>query len=135
MGNLRNTILSMTILMGLSQLAISQASFVSWEGQAFEDDASSAHSIYRMALKSKDYDLAFENWQKAYDMAPAADGKRDYHFIDGVKLYVKKFTDETDAAKKEEYKAEIDKLYNQAIQAYEDGSVVPTKCVGKPECI
>ena len=135
MGNLRNTILSMTILMGLSQLAISQASFVSWEGQAFEDDASSAHSIYRMALKSKDYDLAFENWQKAYDMAPAADGKRDYHFIDGVKLYVQKFTEETDAAKKEEYKTQIDKLYNEAIQAYEDGSVVPSKCVGKPECI
>ena len=134
MGNLRNTILSMTILVGLSQLGLAQK-FNNWVGQSFEDDASNAHSIYRQALKSKDYDLAFENWQKAYDLAPAADGKRDYHFIDGVKLYINKYTAETDAAVKKTYKAEIDRLYDEAILAYEDGSVIPTKCEGKPDCI
>jgi hypothetical protein len=130
----KSILLGAVLLMGFTQVAFSQ-SFKNWEGESFMDDASNAHSIYRQAIKSEDWALAFENWQKAYELAPAADGKRDYHFIDGVKIYINKFQNETDAAKKEEYKTTIDRLYDEAIAAYEDGSVVPTKCVGKPECI
>jgi len=133
---MRNLLILVGVLcLTASSQSGSAQSFKNWQGQAFEDDASNAHSIYRQALKSKDWDIAFENWKIAYDLAPAADGLRDYHFIDGVKLYVHKFTNETDAAKKEEYKTEIDRLYAEAIKAYEDGSVVPTKCIDKPECI
>ena len=121
-------------VIGLSQAAFSQ-SFKNWEGESFMDDASNAHSIYRQAIKSEDWTMAYENWKKAYELAPAADGKRDYHFIDGVKIYINKFQNETDAAMKDEYKANIDRLYDEAIAAYTDGSVVPTKCVGKPDCI
>ena len=130
----RLIVLGGVIVMGLSQAGFSQ-SFKNWEGESFMDDASNYHSIYRMAIKSDDWPMAYENWQKAYDLAPAADGKRDYHFIDGVKIYINKFQNETDATKKEEYKVMIDKLYDEAIEAYSDGSVVPTKCVDNPDCI
>lgn len=111
------------------------AQFATWMESPQKEDAENAHTIYRMALKSNDWVTATENWEKAYELAPAADGKRDYHFIDGVKIYINKFQNETDAAKKDEYKANINRLYDEAIQAYENGDIVPTKCTGKPECI
>ena len=122
------TLLAISVTMGTAQYA-------SWEGSPQKDEAENAHSIYRQALKSDDWEIAFENWEKAYTIAPAADGKRDYHFIDGVKIYVNKFKNETDEAKKKEYKTIINRLYDEAIEAYKNGDVVPTKCVGKPECI
>ncbi len=133
MFRVRNYLLPMIMLVSMSQ--VSTAQFADWTNSPQKDDAENAHSIYRQAIKSKDWDLAFENWQKAYEIAPAADGKRDYHFIDGVKIYINKFQNETDEAKKTEYKETINRLYDEAIQAYEEGSVVPTKCEGKPECI
>ncbi len=129
----RKTLLSLIVMVGFATTGSAQ--FNSWEGIPEKDDAENAHSIYRQALKSKDWPIAFENWEKAYKLAPAADGKRDYHFIDGVKLYINKFQNETDEAKKTEYKENIDRLYDEAVKAYENGDVVPTKCVGKPECI
>ncbi len=116
-------------------VSITSAQFANWNDSPQKDAAENAHTIYRQALKSKDWAIAYENWNTAYTIAPAADGKRDYHFIDGVKLYINKFQNETDEAKKTEYKEKINKLYDEAIQAYENGDVVPSKCVGNPECI
>ena len=117
--------------------AISQggsAQFKNWNDDPKKDDAENAHSIYRQALKGEEWDLAFENWQIAYDIAPAADGKRDYHFIDGAKIYINKFKTETDAAKKEEHKQTIYRLYDEAIKAYENRDVKPTKCGDNAAC-
>ncbi len=119
-------------VLGVSNIT---AQYASWIGSPKQDEAENAHTIYRQALKSQDWEIAYENWNTAYSLAPAADGKRDYHFIDGVKLYINKFQNEADAAKKKEYKEKINKLYNEAIEAYENGDVVPTKCVDNPECI
>ena len=127
-------VISIMVLMGLG-LGTGTAQFATWVDSPQKEDAENAHTIYRQALKSKDWATATENWEKAYEIAPAADGKRDYHFIDGVKIYINKFQSETDAAKKDEYKVAINRLYDEAIQAYEGGDIVPTKCVGKPECI
>ena len=112
----------------------SQAQFKTWIGASFEEEATDAHSIYRQALKAQDWDVAFENWKKAYDYAPAADGKRDYHFIDGVKLYVHKYKNETDEAKKKEYVEHINRLYDEAIQAYQQKDIKPTSCGNNDEC-
>ncbi len=133
MFRVRNFMLCTGLLIGLAH--VSTAQFANWNDSPQKEDAENAHSIYRQALKSEDYALAFENWEKAYSIAPAADGKRDYHFIDGVKLYINKFQTETDEAAKTAAKENINRLYDEAISAYEDGSVVPSKCVGKPECI
>lgn len=115
-------------------LPMGNAQFETWVGSEFEEDATDAHSIYRQALKAEDWKVAFENWQKAYDLAPAADGKRDYHYMDGVKLYLHKFKNETDAEKKKEYIANINRLYDEAIQAYEKRVIQPSSCANDPSC-
>ncbi len=110
-----------------------QAQCETWVDQPNQEDAENAHSIYRQALKSEDWPLALEYWEQAYTMAPAADGKRDYHYTDGMKIYLNKFANETDAAKKEEYKAKIDELYN-AVKACYDAKSITLKCGDSDEC-
>ncbi len=105
----------------------------SWEGSAKQTEGEEAHSIYRQALKGKDFATAYEYWQIAYDIAPAADGKRDYHYTDGVALYVNMFKTETDEAKKAEYIEKIDMLYDKAIACYNSKSI-SLKCGDTDEC-
>ncbi len=122
------------VLLVASFATSASAQFNNWNDSAKKDDAENAHSIYRQALKSEEWDLVEENWKIAYDIAPAADGKRDYHFIDGAKIFINKFKNESDAAKKDEYKAQIFKLYDEAIAAYENRDIKPTKCGDDAAC-
>lgn len=94
-----------------------------WIGKPTQTDAENAHSIYRQALKAGDYTTAFENWQIAYKLAPAADGKRDYHYTDGVLLYKNMLAKVADEKTKAEYHAQITKLYDQAIACYQSKSI------------
>lgn len=94
-----------------------------WIGKPTQTDAENAHSIYRQALKAGDYTTAFENWQIAFKLAPAADGKRDYHYTDGVALYKHLLTTTTDEKLTAEYKAKIVMLYDQAISCFQSKSI------------
>lgn len=132
MKRIRTFLLVFAALFLCNQISFSQCN--SWIGDPLEDEASDAHSIYRQALKAQDWDIAFENWQRAYEIAPTADGKRDYHFIDGVKLYIHKYKNETDEEKKEEYKQIIYRLYDEAIACYKSRDIKPTKCGDDDEC-
>ena len=104
-----------------------------WEGSAQKGEAEDAHTIYRQALKTKDYQMAFENWEKAYSIAPAADGKRDFHYTDGIKLYLNRWKNETDAAKKKEYIDRILKLQEEAVNCLSSGGIT-LKCHGQKDC-
>ena len=84
------------------------------------EGAKTAHVLYRDFMKQKQYDEAFPYWQKAYEMAPAADGKRDYHYLDGVKLYEHKMNQETDEAKKQEMSDRMMSFYDEAMECYPD---------------
>lgn len=125
--------ISMTSIFTLIAVVLS-AQCPSWTDSPQKDAAENAHTIYRQALKTKDYAMAFENWQKAYDIAPAADGRRDYHFTDGALMYTEKFKTETDAAKKEEYKKMAIKLIDEAIACYEAGGISLKSCGDDKEC-
>ena len=124
---MKTKIIGIVALMLTIGLGTSLAQCETWEGSPRIDDAKNAHSIYRQALKINDFQLAFENWKIAYEIAPAADGKRDYHFIDGAAMYKQKFEQETDAAKKKEYVDKAMALYDQAIECYRAGSI-PVNC-------
>jgi hypothetical protein len=108
---------SLTLLV-IVAVNISYSQCETWVGKPTQTDAENAHSIYRQALKAKDYPTAFENWQTAYKLAPAADGKRDYHYTDGVVLYKDLLTKTTDDKVKAEYHNKIIQLYDQAIACY-----------------
>lgn len=82
------------------------------------DAAELAHVLYRDAVKAEDYTRAFPLWQEAYTLAPAADGKRPFHYMDGRKIYMDKYANETDEAKKTEYAAIISRLYDEQRKCY-----------------
>ncbi len=100
----------------------------SWVDSPKKDMAEEAHVLYRTALKSKDYETAMQQWKIAYDLAPAADGHRATHFTDGVELYKHLYENETDEAKKEEYKKKVIAFYDQAIECMKNKSILYKNC-------
>lgn len=108
------------------------AQCATWVGAANEDEATSAHVSYRnlvkditaaqmAALPAEELQNAFRLWSKAYEMAPAADGKRASHFRDGREIYRALATQTTDEAKKKEYNDKLLALYEQELECYPDG--------------
>lgn len=102
-----------------------------WINADRQTDAENAHSIYRQALKMKNMDIAFENWQIAYSLAPAADGRRDVHFMDGVEFYKQKWTQSQDVNEKTAYAEKIKNFYRDAIECYKNGAIQTKE--GTPE--
>ncbi len=124
----RLTKLFLAGVLAMATVTLGNAQCASWMDSPQKDDAENAHSIYRQAIKDKDYTIAFENWEKAFSIAPAADGKRDYHFTDGAKLYLEKFKTETDATAKDAHKAKYISLIDDAVACYKAGSITSSKC-------
>src|SRR5690606_15592133 len=89
-----------------------------WTDSPQKEDDENQHSIYRPLVMNQDYERAFPHWQKAFNIAPAADGKRDYHYEDGIMIYKHFLETATDDAKKEEYKKNIIKMYQGMIIRY-----------------
>ncbi len=116
------------LLMGAVSLS---AQCTSWEEIANKGEAEDAHVVYRPYLKDKteadvqalaqsDFDLAFTNWQKAYTLAPAADGNRPTHYIDGIILYKAMSAKTDDTEQKAEYAKNVVRLYNEYLECYPD---------------
>lgn len=99
-----------------------------WVDSPTKEEAENAHTIYRQAMKDGDMALAFEHWETAYKLAPAADGRRAYHYTDGAALYKDKL--KADEANRAMYLEKIDMLYNQAADCYINGAIAVPKCTG-----
>ena len=92
-----------------------------WIGEPFEDDALQNHVLYRDQMKVQNYDEAFKLWKEVYKVAPAADGQRDVHYMDGARIYKHfYYKPGTTDAQKTEYRNKIMDLYGQAIECYPD---------------
>ena len=113
------TLLSLALFTAVSALAQDKAC-VAWNTLPQQDanKAEELHVIYRDAIKAKDYKAAFPLWKQVYEMAPAADGKRPFHYTDGRTLYLDLYANETDPAKKDEYAAMIARLYEEERKCY-----------------
>jgi len=83
-----------------------------------EDEGLEAHNLYRDAVKAGDFEGAYDNWMKAYTIAPAANGKNHLHYSDGRKILKNKFEKAPDEAAKQEAVNTILKLYDEQIQCY-----------------
>ena len=116
------------IIISLVSINVSFGQCGIWQDSPQKDDAENAHTIYRQALKSNDLETAFTNWKIAYDIAPAADGLRDFHFTDGIKIYKELLKSETDDAKKKEYKEIVSRLYDECIACYEERVIKLKNC-------
>lgn len=77
------------------------------------DQVEEDYVLYRDALKVKELDRAFGLWQKVYAVAPAADGKRNTVFSDGIFFYESFINQAQDSLKKEAYIDKIFELYDR----------------------
>ena len=105
-----------------------------WTGSDNEDHLTNQHSVYRSFMKTENFADAYEPWKEVYDSAPAADGKRDFHYTDGIKIYKNRFDQETDDAKKKEYTQIITDLYDECASCYEEQVIKLAKCGDDQDC-
>lgn len=91
-----------------------------WLNKPNKDELENAHVLYRQFIKSEEYDQAYEYWKVAYEGSPAADGQRSSHYVDGRKIFLHKFKNATDEAKKKEYADMILRLYDEHLKCYPD---------------
>ena len=91
-----------------------------WVNESFEQEALEAHVLYRDQMKAQNYMEALPLWQKVYEMAPAADGRRDVHYMDGARIYKYLITYETSTTpeQKKAYQQKVFELYQQAVDCY-----------------
>jgi len=89
-----------------------------WTDVQNTEGIKTAHVLYRDFLKQKQFEEAIPYWEKAYNAAPAADGFRDYHFLDGVKIQEHLLTKETDPTKQKAIQDRIFVLYEEAAGCY-----------------
>jgi len=130
-SHIRSTIISVFIL-ALSFAVSAQCE--TWNDHPKQDEAEGAHSIYRQALKNDNFSLAEENWRIAYQIAPAADGRRDYHFTDGVKIYKWLAEQTDDKTLKKAYRDSALMMFDYAAECYRQQAITVSKCAGDQEC-
>jgi hypothetical protein len=116
MNTLMKFFLVVLMLGAWSSVAVGQCQ--SWIGSPQKDALEEAHVLYRQFVKAEDYTQAFPYWEKAYKGAPAADGQRSSHYVDGRKIYLHMFKNEKDEAKKKEYAAIVLRLFDEQVQCY-----------------
>ena len=95
-------------------------SCVTFSRSVYPDDALNEHVIYRGFLREGDLETAYPHWERAFELAPAADGKRSVQYTDGVRFLKAEFAKTTDSLKKEKIVDRIEKLYADALVCYPD---------------
>ncbi|MEM9888413.1 MAG: hypothetical protein AAF849_21140 [Bacteroidota bacterium] len=89
-----------------------------------EEELLDTYVLYRDALKLNQLDRAFELWKKVYEAAPAADGKRNTVYSDGIYFYEFFIRQTEDEATKEEYIDAVFEMYDQLEACYPEGGYV-----------
>lgn len=119
----------LSTLLFIAMMNRTYAQCTSWAGNPRETEIKEAHVLYRGMVKGKTasdlaklddvtFGIAYENWQKAYEIAPMADGQRANHFIDGIELNKAKKEKATDEATKQAADKLILSLYDQMVTCY-----------------
>ena len=88
------------------------------------DAAETNYVLYRDALKRDEWDNAFEKWQQVYEVAPAADGRRNTVYADGIRFYEYFISRTDDEKKKMDYRDAIFALYDEIDKCYPEGGYV-----------
>jgi len=95
-----------------------QSKCPNWSEAQNPEGVKTAHVLYRDFLKQNQLDEALPYWEKAYQAAPAADGFRDYHFLDGVKFQEHLMKKESDPSKLAALQDRVFELYDEAAKCY-----------------
>jgi tetratricopeptide (TPR) repeat protein len=120
----------LTLLLAVSIFNFAFGQCETWESQPNKDDIEANHVIYKQALKTQNWDVAYEYWEKVYSVAPAADGKRHSHFLDGAEILLKQLESVADPGERQALSDRIVGLYEQAAECYKNGAIKPS-CEGE----
>ncbi len=131
MKRLQRLFLTLILFAAGAGLLFAQSQCKTWNDLSNQEEIVGAHSIYRPYVKGKqaadlagmdaeNFKVAFDNWKKAYENAPAADGKRPTHYSDGRLIYKSLVEKATDDAKKNEYNEVILRLYDEQMECYKN---------------
>lgn len=93
-------------------------SCVTFNNSKYPDDAINAHAVYRTFLRSNDLESAFPHWQRAFELAPAADGKRSFHYTDGVRFYKEFFYKSQDETERAGLVKKVRELYEGGLRCF-----------------
>ncbi len=88
------------------------------------DEVETNYVLYRDFYKVKEWDKAFELWQKVYNVAPAADGQRNTVYADGIRFYEHFLRNTKEPGKRNEYIDRIFELYDEIDECYAEGGFI-----------
>jgi tetratricopeptide (TPR) repeat protein len=91
------------------------------------DEAETNYVLYRDFLRAGDWNQAFGLWKKVYQEAPAADGRRNTVFADGIRFYEYFISQTQDSLQKEAYVDTIFMIYDGIEECYAGGGYVPAR--------
>ncbi|MDX1684484.1 MAG: hypothetical protein R3275_04560 [Saprospiraceae bacterium] len=121
------THMSLFLIFSISNL-LGQVDCTKFSESPRGEEGLDAYSVYMQAIKMEDWKLAYDQWKIAYEIAPAADGKRDHNFTKGVEILTAMYEKEEDAARKKEMVKTIDRLYSECYECYRQGAINPPDC-------
>lgn len=124
---LRNFVI-VSLLVGCYGATLS-AQCGNWNNSPDKAEAENAHLLYRQYIEGKQaadiaqldnetFNIMYQNWEKAYQLAPAADGQLPVHYVDGREILKTLAAKETDESKKNEYNERILQLYDEQMTCY-----------------
>lgn len=88
------------------------------------DAIETKYVLYRDFLRAGDWDQAMSLWREVFAIAPAADGKRNTVFADGITFYEYLISQSPESPLRESYVDTIFLVYDQIEQCYPEGGYV-----------
>ncbi|MFK7774309.1 MAG: tetratricopeptide repeat protein [Saprospiraceae bacterium] len=84
-------------------------------GEAKSDAVSDKYSVYRDRIKEENFKAAYPLWKKVYQTAPKTNGRLDYVFRDGIKIYTAFHNATTDTLLQDKYVDTMMMIYEKAV--------------------
>jgi hypothetical protein len=90
---------------------------ITWNeiGAAKADRVTDNYNIYRDRIKSKNFQAAYPLWKNVYETSPKANGRIDYVFRDGLKIYTNFFENTSDTILQAKYGDTMAMIYEKAL--------------------
>jgi tetratricopeptide (TPR) repeat protein len=93
----------------------------------YPDQVETNYVIYRDFLRAGEWDKAFELWKEVYNVAPAADGRRNTVYADGIRFYEYYYSQTQDTALQSAYVDTIFSIYDEIDRCYPEGGYVKAR--------
>ena len=91
------------------------------------EEALTAFVLYKDQVKAENYKEAYPLWQQAFRLAPKADGRKTYHYDDGVKIFTAFYNEAQSMEDKKMWADSVKWLYERRELCYGDGATLAAR--------